>query len=241
MSHCRFVALLMVLALTVTTVGCGSSAQDQDPDTSLPAVNDVLAAASTRMADTEAMRFSLDVEGDTFIDSAGTIQLVAARGELVRPDKVAVEFRISLFGAGTVTIRMVTIGTSSWTTDLLTGAWSTAPPEFGYNPSILYDNQQGLGPVMGRLQNPVLDGREAIDGRDAYRVTGTASGETMGPLTSQTMTGEPVGLTLWIDAETLNLLRVIVSEPESSGKDDPATWTMDLSDHDQPVPIEPPI
>jgi len=93
---------------------------------------------------------------------------------------------------------------------------------------------------MGRIQDPVLLGHESIDGHDALRVSGTASQATMGPLTSNTMTGEPVGLDLWIDSTTSNLLRVIVTEPASSGKDNPATWTMNLSDHDQPVSIDAP-
>lgn len=231
---------IVLMILSILVAGCGSTADTQSTETLDPSVTDILAAASTRMAETQSLRFSLDIEGQTFVDTAGTIQLVAARGDLARPDKVAVDFQVRLFGTGTVTIKMITIGTSSWTTDLLTGDWNTAPPEFGYNPSILYDNQQGLGPVMGRVQNPVLIGREDLDGIEVVRVSGTASEATMGPLTSNTMTGEPVGLELWIDPATSNLHRVIVSEPGSSGKDEPATWTMNLSNHDEQVSIEPP-
>lgn len=230
----------LFLIFVMLAVGCGSSSDNESSGEAEISVHDVLAAASARMAETQSLRFSLDVEGETFVDNAGSIQLVAARGELARPDKVAVDFQVRLFGTGTVTISMITIGTSSWTTDLLTGDWTTAPPEFGYNPSVLYDNQQGLGPVMGRLQDPVLLGREDVDGREVFRVSGTASEATMGPLTSNTVTGEPVGLDLWIDTTTWDLLRVVVTEPESSGKTDPATWTMNLSDHDEQVSIEPP-
>ncbi len=186
------------------------------------------------------MRFALEVEGETYVDATRTIQLLAARGNLARPNKVAVDFQVELFGTGTVTIKMITVGPDSWTTDLLTGEWGTAPPEFGYNPAVLFDNQQGLGPVMGRLQNPVLQGREEIDGREAYKVSGTASAATMGPLTSNTMSGDPIGLDLWIDTETSDLLRVVVREPENSGKDQPAVWTMRLTDHDEQVSIDPP-
>lgn len=231
---------MMLFVCSMFVVGCGSSSDNENAGEPNASVDDILAAASTRMAETQSLRFSLDVEGETFIDPAGSIQLVAARGELARPDKVAVDFQVRLFGTGTVTIKMITVGESSWTTDLLTGDWTIAPPEFGYNPSVLYDNQQGLGPVMGRLQNPALQGREDVGGRDVFRVSGTASEATMGPLTSNTMTGEPVGLQLWIDSQTWDLLRVVVTEPESSGKDDPATWTMNLSNHDEQVSIEPP-
>lgn len=200
----------------------------------------VLAAASERLAEVESLHFTLDVEGETYIDESGTIQLEAAEGDLARPDRVAVEFQIRLLGATTVSIRMITIGEESWTTDLITGNWGEAPPEFGYNPTILYDNQDGLGPVMGKLDGPLVAGTEEIDDREAYRLTGTATSDIIAPLTAGTMTGEEVGIELWIDVETSDLLRVKVVEPESDEKENPATWEMNLSAFDEAVTIEPP-
>ncbi|MDQ3654280.1 MAG: LppX_LprAFG lipoprotein, partial [Chloroflexota bacterium] len=173
-------------------------------------------------------------------EESGTIQLESAEGDLARPDKVAVEFRVSLLGATTVSIRMITVGERSWTTDLITGNWGDAPPEFGYNPSILYDNQNGLGPVMGKIDDPRIEGTEEIDDRDAHRVVGTATSEVIGPVTAYTMTGETVGIELWIDVETSDLLRLKLVEPESDEKDDPATWELNLSGFNQKVIIEPP-
>lgn len=200
----------------------------------------LLKAASQRLATIESLHFKLDVEGQTYIDADGAIQLRAAEGDLARPDKVAVEFQVNLLGTATVSIKMITIGPDSWTTDLITGNWGDAPPEFGYNPSVLYDNQNGLGPVMGKLESAEYAGIEDIDGREAHRLTGTATAEIIAPLTAGTMTGDNVGIELWIDTETSDLLRVRVVEPESEDKDDPATWLMTLSAFNDPVTIEPP-
>ncbi len=153
---------------------------------------------------------------------------------------MAVEFQVRLLGATTVSIRMITVGSESWTTDLITGNWGDAPPEFGYDPSILYDNQDGLGPVMGKLEGAAIARTEEIDGRNAYHVTGTASAAVIGPLTAGTMTGDNVAVELWIDVETADLLRVRVIEPESDAKENPATWDMYLSQFDEAVTIEPP-
>lgn len=203
-------------------------------------VNAILSAASQRLADIESLHFTLGIDGDTFIDETGTLKLESAEGDLARPDKVSVEFKVSLFGAGTVSIRMITVGKDSWTTDLITGNWGDAPPEFGYNPSILYDNQNGLGPVMGKLENPTLEGTEEVNDRDAHHITGTATAETIEPLTSGTMTGDNVAIDLWIDIETSDLLRVKVVEPESDEKENPATWELNLSRFNEKVTIEPP-
>jgi hypothetical protein len=231
----REVLATAVAALGVHVVTAFAAAQDDLN------VEDVLSRASERLAEIESLHFTLDIEGETFIDDTHTIQLLSAEGDLARPDKVAVEFKVSLFGAGNVSIKMITIGEDSWTTDLITGNWGDAPPEFGYNPSILYDNQDGLGPVMGKLDGAEITGTEDLDDREAIHIIGTTTAAVIGPLTAGTMTGDEVPLELWIDAETYDLLKVLVIEPESDDKDNPATWELKLSEINQKVTIEPPV
>lgn len=230
---------LVAAALTAALFGAWMRPVLGQPE---PDVVDVLSRASQRLADIESLHFTLEIEGETYIDESGAIQLQGAEGDLARPDKVAVEFQVRLLGATTVSIRMITIGTDSWTTDLITGNWGDAPPEFGYNPSILYDNQDGLGPVMGKLENANLADIEDFEDREAYHVTGTANSEIIAPLTAGTMTGDEVEVEveLWIDVETSDLLRVKVVEPESEAKENPATWEMNLSAFNEMVTIEPP-
>ena len=232
---------MAILVLLPVLVACGSTDDDTEPSAENVSADTILSRASTRIAETQSMRFGLDVEGDTFIDTTQTIRLLAARGQLARPDSVAVDFQVSLFGAGSVSIRMISIGPNAWTTDLLTGDWGVAPVEFGYDPTVLYDNQNGLGPVMGRIEDPVLLDNVDVRGRAAYHIAGTASAETIALVTSETMTGSAIAIELWIDAETSDLLRVRLSEPEDSGKANTAVWTMDLTDHGKQVAIEPPI
>jgi hypothetical protein len=54
------------------------------------------------------------------------------------------------------------------------------------------------------------------------------------------MTGEAIGIELWIDTETHDLLQVRVIEPASADKENPATWVLRLSGFDEEVTIEPP-
>lgn len=228
----RILASLLV-SLAILTGGINATAAED--------ATTVLADASERLADVQSLHFMLDIEGETYIDDGNTIRLLSAEGDLARPDKVVVEFRINVLNTADVSIRMVTIGEQSWTTDLITGNWGDAPPEFGYDPSVLYDNQDGLGPVMGKLDNPELTGTEEVDGREAHVITGTVEADVIEPLTAGTMAGDDVAITLWIDIETSDLLRVVVVEPENPDKDESATWTMTLSNFDEEVTIEPPI
>ncbi len=234
------IRLLAALWVGLALVGCGDDSTEPESETNVTP-QEVLATASQRLAETEALHFQLAVEGQTYVDPAGEIQLISAEGDLARPNKVRVQFQVELFGAGNVSIRMVTIGRESWTTDLLSGKWGPAPAEFGYDPTILFDNQDGLGPVMNRLIDPTLSGQDEISGRTSYRIDATANQASIGPLTGETMDGSPVGVTVWIDEATSDLLQVKLVEPASSGKEQPATWVLTMSDHGESVEIVPPI
>ena len=232
----RIVSVL--LATLVVLAGCGSD-ESSGLDENMP-VSDILENSSQRLADTESVAFRMQVDGATYIDSARTLRLLNARGTMSRPDRVDVEFQIEVAGAPQVSIRMITIGEEAWTTDIVTGRWVEAQEEFGYDPSVLYDNQDGLGPVMGRILDPELIGIEEIDDHETYHIRGMATEEIIGPLTAGTMKGSEIEVNVWIDGETWNLVRVTVAEPTDEGIEDPATWTLGLGEHDEQVTIERP-
>jgi hypothetical protein len=242
----RLARFLAALALLLLIAGCGSSDDDNSRNesaaTPTPEVDatTILQDASTRISQTQTMKFTLEISGTTMIDDSRTIQLLGARGSLERPGKVDVQFQVRVLGTQTASIRMISAGGQSWTTDLITGNWGPAPEEFGYDPALLFDTQNGLGPVMGKVTAPELIGSEDIDGRTAWHIHGTVTQAVIGPITAGTMHGDPVSLDLWIDANTSDLLKIQLAEPPDSGNDDPATWTMSLRAHDDPVTIEPP-
>jgi hypothetical protein len=236
-----------MLTVTLLTLGAsvGSLAAAGFRSAGTPAAADsdaqaLLLRASDRLAETTTVRFTLQVDGDTYIDDGQDIRLVSARGALSRPASVDVEFQVELLGSQTVSIRMITIGEESWTTDLLTGQWAPSPEEFGYNPAVLFHNQDGLGPVAGRLVDPVIEGREEIGNREAWKVVGTVSDDVIEPLTSGTMTGDEIIISLWLDVETGDMLRLGVAEPEDAPKTNPATWTLTLAEHNSDLTIQRP-
>ncbi len=235
----RFLPLLLLLAILAPMIAACGSSEDAGLDEDI-AVDEVLQNASERLAATQTMAFRMSIEGTTWIDDAHTLRLLSARGTMERPNKVDVEFQVEVAGAPRVSIRMITIGEDSWTTDIVTGRWVEAQEEFGYNPAILYDNQDGLGPVMGRLQNPEIVGIEEVNDVQTYRVRGTVPGDVIEPLTAGTMEGSEITVELWIDGENWNLMRLSVAQPTDEGIEDPATWTMNLGDHDKQVSIERP-
>lgn len=226
-------------AALLSLAGCGNepkptpTAESKTPD-------EILEAASSRLAETASVHFSLSVSGDTFIDSGKTIRLLGAEGDLVRPDRVQTTFQAEVLGRA-VSLQLITIGEQSWTTNILTGEWGPAPLEFSYRPDILFSTQDGIGPVMGRVEGVERAADEKIDGHDAYHLTAGVDESIVGPLTYYTITGSPVTVDLWIDRETNDLLRAQLAEPPREDGSDPAVWTLELSHHGQSIEIEPPI
>ncbi|MDQ3693484.1 MAG: LppX_LprAFG lipoprotein [Chloroflexota bacterium] len=236
--------LATTVLIALFLAACGGQPAPEPTSTLVPSPTptaaDLLERASRQVADTTTVHYALTVQGDTFLDTTETIRLVDAEGNLQRPDRVYSSFRAEILGR-TITLQLITVGPDSWTTDILSGEWVPAPGEFAYKPGILFDNQDGIGPVMDRISDAErLDDAE-IDGRPAYRIEATVDQATIGPLTSYLLTGPAVTVNLWIDRETDDLLRAELSRPASEPDGDPTTWTLDLSRHGEEVSIEPPV
>lgn len=223
---------------SVVLAGCGAGQEASTPAPALSAA-DLLELASRRLAETQSVHFELDVAGETFIDAARAIRLLGAEGDLRRPDRVRTTFQAEIMGRA-VTLQLITIGEESWTTNILTGEWGPAPLEFAYQPEVLFSTQDGIGPVMGRVQEVELLDDEEIAGRPTFHLRATIDEEIVGPLTYYTITGSPVTVDLWIDRETYDLLRAQLSEPPGPERPNPAVWTLDLSHHGEEIAIEPP-
>jgi LppX_LprAFG lipoprotein len=205
-----------------------------------PTPDALLEQASKRLAETPTVHFALDVQGDTFIDTGRNIRLLGAEGDLQRPDRVQTTFQAEVLDRA-ISLQLITIGDQSWTTNILTGEWEDAPLEFAYRPGILFSTQEGIGPVMGRVDDVKRLEDEDVADRPAYHLRGTVDQSIVGPLTYDTITGSPVTVEMWIDRETYDLLRARISEPPGPERPNPAIWTLDLSHHGEELAIEPPV
>lgn len=236
----RLLALIFASVMSVLILaGCGADQAQVATPGPTPTPEELLRTASKRLGETPSVHFTLEVQGDTFIDSGGNIRLLGAEGDLKRPDRVHTTFQAEVMGR-TITLQLITIGEESWTTNILTGEWEPAPLEFAYRPDVLFSTQDGIGPVMGRVEELTRLPDEDVAGRPAYHLQARVDEEVVGPLTYYTISGSPVSVDLWIDRETADLLRARLSEPPGDERPEPAVWTLDLSHHGADISIEPP-
>ena len=235
----RFLNLLgagSVLALGA----CGPAENAAITPATTPTPAALLEMASKRLAETPTVHFALEVQGETFIDTGGNIRLLGAEGDLQRPDRVRTAFQAEVMGRA-ISLQLVTIGDRSWTTNILTGEWENAPLEFAYQPDVLFSTQDGIGPVMGRVEGVQRLEDEEIEGQTTYHLRATVDESVVGPLTYYTITGSPVTVDLWIDQETHDLLRAQLSEPPGPERPNPAVWMLNLTHHGEEISIEPPV
>jgi hypothetical protein len=239
LSRRRFLNLLGmggVLALGA----CGPAGNEAITPEPTPTAAAFLELASKRLAETATVHFALEVEGETFIDAGRNIRLLGAEGDLQRPDRVRTAFQAEVMDRA-ISLQLITVGEKSWTTNILTGEWENAPEEFAYQPDILFSTQDGIGPVMGRVEGVQRLEDEEIEGRSTYHLRATVDESVVGPLTYYTITGSPVTVDLWIDQETHDLLRAQLSEPRGPERPNPAVWMLNLTHHGEEISIEPPV
>lgn len=62
---------------------------------------------------------------------------------------------------------------------------SVGPAEKIYDPGIILDKDRGLGAVVGQVQNPTIQGRDAIDGLATVKVSGTIDAAVIDPIVPQ--------------------------------------------------------
>lgn len=240
----RIVSLILLFLLVIATTACmGDDDDDGDNDSNASpesdvTVEDVLAAGRDAWAETESAHFTLAIDGDAYLDDDETIKLVSGEGDIKRPGSVAASATVDA-AISVVDISLVAVDGEIFITNLLSGNWERAPEDFSYDPSVLFSDSDGIGPIMTDLQNPELDGTEDVNGQAAYKVTGTVGADRVEAITAGTIAGDEIEVTLWTGVEDAKLLRVVLAEPEGV-RESPATWTLDMTEHNKEIEIEAP-
>ena len=227
-----FPLLAFLAAVTIAACGGGSSSGNLDTKT-------ILAKTGERLDAVKSVHFTAAIDGAAYIDAARTIQLRAASGDIVVPDKMQAKITIAA-GAANVDVSLVALGADRYQTDLLTGRWGPAQAGFDYSTTVLFDKSQGLSSVVGKLRDVERLGDDTVGGQAAYHLRGKADRAAIESLTSGAIDGDPVTAELWVAKDSSNLLKLVLTEPPTSNKAKPATWTLTLDRYDQPVTIDKP-
>lgn len=221
--------LLVVAALLIGCGGNGGKTSGLD-------TTSIIESTAKRLDATRSVHFDMAIEGAAFIDTARTTQLRSANGDIVPPDQMQTKIKVAVATLN-LDLSLVSIGADRYMTDPVTGRWGPAQPGFDYSPTILFDKQQGLSSVLGKLKEVEQLAAEQVNGVESYRLRGKADRAIVEPLTSGAIDGDPIAVEFWVAKGNFNLQKLVLTEPKTPDKAQPAVWTLTFSKFDEPVTI----
>jgi lipoprotein LprG len=227
----------LFLAAVIFAGGCSTA-----PPTAMPP-EEIVSRAFTRMESLSGFHFVIDRTGAAaFLDFESALVFRRAEGDFVAPDKAQALIRI--IGPGLVAeVQIVSIGEHQWETNLLTGKWEELPPNWGFNPAMLFDKDIGIQSIMqadlADLELVGVEELEEVPGHLLYALQGEIDGEKLFQLSYGMMGPKPMGVKLWIAPETFDLHRVQITDTEAEAEE-PTIWELDFWEYDQEMDIAPP-
>lgn len=187
--------------------------------------------------------FSIERSGaSAFLDPQETISFRRAEGYYVAPDRAQATVRV--IAPGFVTdVNVISIDEIQWETDLLTNQWNRLPPNWGFNPAVLFDAQIGIQSILTAdlIELELMGSEKLEDGPDGklYLLGGKLDGTRIYDMSYRLIGPETMSVQLWIVPETFELARAIVTDPNEAGAE-ATVWTVDFSQFGQVVEIVPP-
>jgi lipoprotein LprG len=228
--------LCLCIALCLSLV----SACGPPPPPDLPP-NDIVRRAASAMLAQNTMHFKIEIDGARVtINPALGLALRSAEGDFQRPDRMGLHARIA-GPVGALEADMIALGDEQYITNFLNGEWEPLPPEFGFNPAVMFDPEFGLEKTLeGGVDDAALAGVETIDGVQAYRVKGSLDGARLQFMSGGLISTGRVAVEVWVDAQTFTIRRTVLVDARPDA-DEPSTWTLSFSKFGEPVTIEAPI
>ncbi|MFC2028392.1 LppX_LprAFG lipoprotein [Chloroflexota bacterium] len=230
---CLFIMLILVLT------GCGKSEFND-----LTAA-EIISSSTERMTSLKGFEFIIERSGESvFLDDSGIISFKRAEGQFNAPDEVFAMVRV--IGPGLVTeVQIISIAGQQWETNFLTGDWQEANPLYSFNPSILFDANQGIQSILANeLESPILQGLgelAELPGKELYLIEATTDGARAHDMSLGMIDKETIQVKLWIDPDTFDLHRIKMIDPINPGQAEDTIWQIDFWNFDTNFKIEQPI
>jgi lipoprotein LprG len=231
----RFSSHRLLLLLTVTVMialgACANGDNGDDAD-----AEEILDNAAERFKETSSAHFELEIDGTIGIDEQGMLQLGGVTGEIERPANARADASV-VFGGSTVSLEMIASDGDMFMRNLLTGDWERAPSDLAYDPARIFDEDEGISAIIEQLQGVEIEGEESVDGTNAWHLSGEVDTDAVRQLAGDFFEGDQLDVDIWVATDDYRLLRVELHDTDA---DEPMSWELSLTNHDEPVEIDPP-
>jgi lipoprotein LprG len=224
----RPLAIALALLLSALAACTGSSNERASAD-ELPAGADLVAKAASEMRAVTTARFTIKSEG-----SVKSLGLRGADGVITKQGDAQGTAQIDQAGAA-AEFAFVISGQTLYVKGP-TGGWQRVPLALAssvYDPSAILNPDRGVAHLLATATSARTEGRESVDGADAYKVAVTLGGQALAALVPGITTDVPG--TLWVGADRRLLHRAAFVVPGDGG-----TVTISFREFDAPVKISAP-
>jgi hypothetical protein len=229
-------------AFVATVTGVAPTTVPGTPmPTTDPKAQPIVDKARTRLDQVNALHFALGIEGDLYIDTARTQRVRSAEGDLVRPDRVSATAKVSA-GPINATIKFIQIGDDVYMTNILTGKWEKASGGLGYDPRVVFDKDNGVAAILGKVTGWQFVENTKINGVDTQHVHGPVPVQSVNALVANSMRGDTIDVDLYVEGKNNDVVRFVLAEQPAAVT--PGTvasrWTLDLSKQNDNIKIDAP-
>jgi hypothetical protein len=229
-----FLVAIMFIMITLLPVitACG---QEETPLPSLSA-EDIITNTIQKLDSTTSFHFKLAHEGGGTPIAMG-LELLEATGDMTKPDKLKTAVSATLSGL-LVKVDVITIGSTTYMTNPLTREWEILPESF--SAIAIFDPNTGIISILSGIIEPTVEEGDN-DHKVSYHIKGEIPVESLRPITLNSIEGTTVIVDIWVDPEDFSIDKVRlegrITETEKSG----IIRTLEFSDFDKKVEIEPPL
>jgi LppX_LprAFG lipoprotein len=164
-----FVALFLSSAFLI--VGCAPPWQHANTTSNLgskPTAQQLIAAIKKNFNTVNTFHVVMQAQ-NTGTASSSQIQIRAANGDVIMPDKVKAQATVVLSGQA-VTVNLVSIGNTQYITDPITGQWRVVKGLL--DPRTLTNPNTGIISLLSKVQNVTQPTDDSVNGVLCWRMTG---------------------------------------------------------------------
>jgi LppX_LprAFG lipoprotein len=223
------VPLAAALVLTLLMASCG------DGDEPQPSVAEIVDQGARNTAALKGFHFVLTVENGAPRTEGLTITF--AEGDIVVPDGLRAKVSGTLSGVP-LESELIAVGDQDFLRDPVTQKWRRL--EVGANPAAFFDPAEGVLAIMEGAARLEKAGSEEVGGADSYRLRGEVSATDLVTLLGDRLARRDVAVGLWVGKQDLMLRRIRLEGPALEGEPSNIVRTIEISDFDRIVEIEPP-
>ena len=229
----RLRPVIAVLIALVALTSCTDKKPKNEAAGNLPAGESLLKDSAAAMRDIKTAKFLITADG-----AVAGLNLRRAEGTLTKEGNAEGTAQVDNSGV-TVELSFVLVGDKIYIKGA-TGGYQTFPLALAasvYDPSAILDPDRGIAKVLSTAAEGKTEAKEAVDGKDAWRVSAKVSANDLVAIVPG-VTGA-IPSKVWISTTDKRLLKAAFTVPDV-GETKGGTVTVTFKEFDAPATISAP-